>query len=82
MNPLLNRRSFLSDSARGLSGIALASLLQESGLLGASPIRPSIDPSSFARARHAFRCESQERGGDLLFGSLSHVDTLNSSPSC
>ena len=50
MNPLLNRRKFLTDARSGLSGIALASLLHQQGLLADSPadrrpLRPHINPA-------------------------------------
>lgn len=41
---LLNRRGFLAETASGLGGIALTSLLAEQGLLAAEPLRPVIDP--------------------------------------
>ncbi len=81
MNPLLNRRSFLSDSARGLSGIALASLLQESGLLGASPIRPSIDPGHpFAPRGTHFDAKAKNVVVIFCSGACSHVDTFEFKP--
>ena len=50
---LLDRRNFLSHSANGLGGVALASLLSRDGLLaeresapGKTPIRPVIDSAS------------------------------------
>jgi uncharacterized protein (DUF1501 family) len=43
---LLDRRGFLSQTASGLGGIALASLLGEEGLLAAEPIRPVVDPAA------------------------------------
>ena len=47
MHPFLNRRSFLSQTATGLSGIALAQLLGMDRLLGAgAPIRPDINPAA------------------------------------
>lgn len=58
---LLDRRSFLNDMRFGMSGIALAQLLQADRLLGAdirgdtarTPLRPAIDPANpNARARH------------------------------
>ena len=46
MNPLLNRRQFLSNTGQGLGGIALTSLLaQEGALANENPIRPKIDPT-------------------------------------
>ena len=52
---LLNRRSFLGHATTGLGSIALASLLQEQGLLSAEessgPVRPNIDPTQPYLAR-------------------------------
>ena len=81
MNPLLNRRNFLADSARGLSGIALASLLQESGLLGASPIRPEIDPGHpFAPRGSHFTARAKNVLVIFCSGACSHVDTFEYKP--
>jgi hypothetical protein len=81
MNPLLNRRNFLSDSARGLSGIALASLLQESGALGAAPIRPSIDPGlPFAARDTHFTARAKNVVVIFCSGACSHLDTFDYKP--
>ena len=46
MNPLLNRRQFLSNTGQELGGIALASLLaREGALANDTPTRPKIDPT-------------------------------------
>jgi len=78
MNPLLNRRSFLSDSAGGLGGIALANLLQEQGLLGAaSPIRPEIDPGHpFAPRDGHFAAKAKNVIVIFCSGACSHLDTF------
>lgn len=78
MNPLLNRRSFLSDSARGLSGIALASLLRQQGLLGAtSPVRPNIDPGHpFAARDGHFAAKAKNVIVIFCSGACSHLDTF------
>lgn len=78
MNPLLNRRSFLSDSARGLSGIALASLLRQQGLLGAtSPVRPNIDPGHpFAPRDGHFAAKAKNVIVIFCSGACSHLDTF------
>jgi len=81
MNPLLNRRTFLSDSARGLSGIALASLLQESNLLGAKPIRPQIDPGQpFAPRNTHFDAKTKNVIVIFCSGACSHLDTFEYKP--
>ncbi len=55
LSPLLNRRQFMGQTMHGLSGIALASILADSGLLAAdrSPARPQIDPAHPFAARPA-----------------------------
>jgi hypothetical protein len=82
MNPLLNRRSFLSDSARGLSGIALASLLQDQGLMAApSPIHPVIDPGHpFAPRNTHFPARAKNVIVIFCSGACSHVDTFDYKP--
>ncbi len=42
---LLNRRSFLGDTASALSSVALSALLAGDDLLAANPIHPVIDPT-------------------------------------
>jgi hypothetical protein len=44
---LLDRRIFLQSSAAGLGGIALTTLLAESGALAdaKTPLRPQVDPA-------------------------------------
>ena len=83
---LLNRRNFLSHSVNGLGGVALASILNQEGLLGAEklresaagkmPIRPSIDTTN----PHAPRLpHTVPRAKQVLMifcsGAISQVDT-------
>jgi hypothetical protein len=83
MNTLLNRRHFLGNTARGLGGIALASLLHDEKLLGAAggPIRPVIDPSQpFAsRAGHQ---PAKAKKVLVIFcaGACSQIDTFDYKP--
>lgn len=81
---LLDRRRFLGDSAMGLSGIALAGLLQQEGLLGAdknSVQRPVIDPARPFAARPA---HFQPRAKKVLMifcsGACSQIDTFDFKP--
>src|SRR5438093_1493520 len=89
---LLDRRGFLSDSAQGLSGLALAELLARQGLLSdraaaessaidKSPIRPIIRPEApyAARAPHF---EPRANRVLMIFcsGAVSHVDTFDYKP--
>lgn len=89
---LLRRRMFLENSATGLSGIALASLLAEQGLLfgqhpsdstvsGKSPIRPDIDPSRpyAPRAPH-FPAAAKKVLVIFCSGACSHLDTFDYKP--
>lgn len=83
---LLDRRGFLSDMSRGLSGVALAQLLNTDGLLAdeerdRSPIRPKIDPARpfAARAPHF---EPRAKNALVIFcsGACSQVDTFDYKP--
>lgn len=73
---LVNRRDFLASFASGVGGIALASLLQEQGLLNAStqsdnpliPRKPHFQPRA-KRVLHVF-----------CVGAVSHVDTFDYKP--
>ncbi len=89
---LLNRRTFLDNSATALSGIALAMLLGEQGLLRAqegggatvsrkTPIRPAINPAHpfAARAPH-FPAAAKRVIVIFCSGACSHVDTFDYKP--
>ncbi|MFT5131240.1 MAG: hypothetical protein ACI8W8_004876, partial [Rhodothermales bacterium] len=83
MNTLLNRRHFLDHSARGLSGIALASLLQQENLLAAdrAPIRPVIDPSRpFAPRNTHHRAAAKKVLVIFCSGACSQLDTFDYKP--
>ncbi|NJM55453.1 MAG: DUF1501 domain-containing protein [Verrucomicrobiae bacterium] len=81
MNTLLSRRNFLGNTAHGLSGIALASLLQRQGLLAASPIRPVIDPSRPFAARDAHHPAAAKKVLVIFCsGACSQVDTFDYKP--
>lgn len=84
MHPLLNRRGFLSQTATGLGGIALAHLLSRERLLaadGKTPLRPEIDPAHPNAAR---RPHFQPRAKNVLMifcsGAVSQVDTFDYKP--
>ncbi len=84
MNALLNRRTFLGDTARGLSGIALASLLRRDSLLASDsggPIRPKIDPAHPFAARDAHHRSAAKRVLVIFCsGACSQVDTFDYKP--
>jgi hypothetical protein len=84
---LLNRRTFLSSTATGLSSIALAHLLEagnaaiRSGDDDRSPIRPAIDPRHPNRTRPPhFRAAAKNVLVIFCAGACSHVDTFDYKP--
>lgn len=83
MNHLLNRRNFLGDTARGLGGIALTSLLHEQRLLAETPapIRPVIDPARPFAAR-GMHHPAPAKKVLVIFcsGACSQVDTFDYKP--
>mgnify|MGYP002632236757 CR=1 FL=1 len=82
-HPLTSRRRLLVDTARGLGGIALASLLHEQGLLAdeKSPLRPQIDPSQPFAARDA-HVPAKAKNVLMIFcsGACSQIDTFDYKP--
>lgn len=84
MNDLLDRRRFLGDTARGLSGIALSSLLGQDKLLASSsggPIRPEIDPSRPFAGRHSHHHAAAKRVLVIFCsGACSQIDTFDYKP--
>ncbi|MEM7478309.1 MAG: DUF1501 domain-containing protein [Planctomycetota bacterium] len=79
---LLDRRKFLSHTVSGLSGIALASLLEQDCLLADSdPIRPKIDPSRPFAARQTHH-EAKAEQVLLIYcsGACSQLDTFDYKP--
>ena len=83
---LLDRRRFLFDASRGLSGIALASLLGGEGLLAgeeeaAAPIRPAIRPERPLAPRPPHFPPRAKRALVIFCsGAVSHVDTFDYKP--
>jgi hypothetical protein len=83
MNTLLNRRHFLGNTARGLSGIALSSLLQREQLLAVSsgPIRPDIDPGKpFAARDSHYPARAKKVLMIFCSGACSQIDTFDYKP--
>ena len=78
MNPLLNRRQFLSNTGQGLSGIALTSLLaQEEALANENPSgRRLIRPNHLPRGR-TFPGKGEKGARDLLFRRIRSLDTFD-----
>ena len=82
MNPLLNRRHFLGHTAQGLGGIALASLLQNEGLLAdEGPFRPRIDAGKpFAPRNPHFKAKANRVLVIFCSGACSQIDTFDYKP--
>ena len=90
-HPLLNRRRFLTENASALSGIALAQLLQNEHLLGATkpresapgktPILPNIDPANpNAPRRPHFDALATNVLMIFCSGACSNLDTFDYKP--
>ncbi len=80
---VLDRRSFLGHTAQGLSGIALASLLQGDGLLAddKSPLRPRINPAlPFAAREPHFPAKAKNVLLIFCAGACSQLDTFDYKP--
>lgn len=78
---LLDRRSFLGNSATALSSIALASLIRDEGLLASSPILPRIDPARpyAPRAPH-FAPKAKNVIVIFCAGAVSQLETWDYKP--
>ena len=78
-----SRRRLLVDTANGLTGIALTSLLSEQGLLGEgpSPLRPVIDPERpFAARRPHIPARAKNVLMIFCSGACSQLDTFDYKP--
>ena len=77
---LLSRRSFMNDMRNGLSGIALAQLLGNEGLLAAdkTPLRPQIDPANPNASREPhFAAKAKNVLVIFCAGACSPLDTFD-----
>lgn len=85
---MISRRRFFDDLGRGLSGIALASLLSREGLMHAEessqqlgPLRPVIDPARpFAPRGSHFPARAKNVLLIFCSGACSHLDTFDYKP--
>ena len=80
---LLDRRGFLGTAGLSATGLALASLLDDDGLLAneAGPIRPSIDPNNpYAPRKTHFDAPAKQVLVIYCPGAVSHVDTFDYKP--
>jgi hypothetical protein len=81
----LARRDFMFDAAKGIGGLALASLLAGDGRLSAAeskgPVRPAVRPEA-PLARRASPHLPQASRVLMIFcsGAVSHVDTFDYKP--
>lgn len=80
-NPI-SRRQLMIDSAQGLGGMALASLLAQQGWSATkSPLRPVIDPSQpFASRQSHFPAKAQRVLMIFCSGACSQLDTFDYKP--
>ena len=89
-HPMLDRRSFLSQSGTALGSMALAHLLDQDGLMAknteanatsAIPIRPDIDPANPNAARQS-HFPSRAKQVLMIFcsGAVSQLDTFDYKP--
>lgn len=79
----LGRRNFLGQAAQGLSGIALAALLQRDGLLGSDPLssQPQMDPATpFAARPSHFAPKAKNVLMIFCSGACSQLDTFDFKP--
>ncbi|MFT7304005.1 MAG: hypothetical protein ACI8UZ_002851, partial [Akkermansiaceae bacterium] len=83
---LLNRRSFMRNTAFSMGGLGLAQLLQAesdnpANFSGKTPIRPNIDPDNpyLPRPSHL---EAKAKRVLVIYcpGAVSHVDTFDYKP--
>ena len=84
MHPFLSRRHFLSQTATGLSSIALTHMLGLDRALAdssKSPIRPEINPANPNAARKS-HFEPRAKNVLMIFcsGAVSQVDTFDYKP--
>jgi hypothetical protein len=81
--PLQTRRQLLLNTANGLGGIALASLLHQQGLLGAEKgaLKPNIDASHpFASREPHFPAKAKNVLMIFCSGACSQLDTFDYKP--
>jgi hypothetical protein len=77
----LDRRSFLSNNATALGAMALSSLLQNDGLLAASPIRPAINPARpYAPRKPHFPAKAKNVIVIFCAGAVSQLETWDYKP--
>lgn len=77
-NPKLSRRELLFRAGTGFSGLALASLLDQHGLLAAEPQQQRVNPLT-ARKTH-FPAKAKSVIFLFMYGGVSHVDTFDPKP--
>src|SRR6478672_2371776 len=84
MKDFWNRRDFLFQSGGGLSGLALAYLLNQEGLLGATP--PSACDATatgynpYAPKKPHFAPRAKRVISLFMSGGVSHIDTFDPKP--
>src|ERR1700709_1293125 len=82
MKNFRSRRDFLFESCGGISGLGLAYLLQQDGLLGAESSCSSEAPVQSPLNAKRPQFEPRAKAGISLFmsGAVSHMDTFDPKP--
>jgi len=86
MKDFVSRRHFLFESAGGISGVALAWLLNQQGLLAASNATSGVcqtnssGPTPFAPKQPHFKPRATNVISLFMSGGVSHVDTFDPKP--
>src|SRR5437870_9848881 len=80
MKTFWSRRDFLFQSGGGLSGIALACLLDQDRLLGGSCESPAPGPTPYSPKPPHFPARAKSVISLFMSGGVSHVDTFDPKP--
>src|SRR5215831_10142603 len=85
MKHFWSRRDFLFQSGGGVSGLALAYLLNQDGLLGASPEQGACDAKAvgynpYAARKPHFAPRATRVISLFMSGGVSHLDTFDPKP--
>src|SRR4051812_45777093 len=80
MKNFWNRRDFLFRSGGGMSGLALAYLLNQDGLLGAACDAKATGPNPYAPKAPHFKPRAKRVISLFMSGGVSHLDTFDPKP--
>src|ERR1051326_6596511 len=80
MKTLWSRRDFLFQSGGGVSGLALAFLLNQDGLLGAACDAQAVGYNPYAPKKPHFPARAKSVISLFMSGGVSHLDTFDPKP--